>query len=58
MATYVSTLKADEAKLTSPKGKLVLSAWAAAVQKAATETTADATGTVTTALGALGAACP
>jgi hypothetical protein len=58
MATYVSTLQADQAKLTSAKGKSVLSAWTAAAQKAATESTADATTTITAALGALGSACP
>jgi hypothetical protein len=58
LKTYVTQLKADQAKLTSTQGKSVMSAWIAAVQKASTESTADATTTITGALGALGAACP
>src|SRR3984957_6698341 len=58
LATYLSQLNSDEAKLTSAQGKSVLSAWIAAVQKASTESTADATATITPALGTLGSACP
>jgi hypothetical protein len=58
LKTYVTQLQADQAKLTSAQGKSVMSAWIAAVQKASTESTADATATITGALGALGAACP
>jgi hypothetical protein len=58
LKTYVTQLQADRAKLTSAQGKSVMSAWIAAVQKASTQSTADATTTITGALGALGAACP
>jgi ABC-type transporter Mla MlaB component len=58
LQTYLTQLAADEAKLTSAKGKSVLSAWIADVQKAATESTTDATTTITGGLGALGSACP
>jgi hypothetical protein len=58
MATYLSQLQADEAKLTSAKGKSVLTAWITAVQKASTQSTTDATTTITAALSALGSACP
>jgi hypothetical protein len=58
LATYLSQLAADEAKLTSAKGKSVLHAWIAAVQKAATQSQADATTTILGGLGDLGSACP
>jgi len=58
LKTYVTQLQADQAKLTSAQGKSVMTAWIAAVQKASTQSTADATTTITGALGALGAACP
>ncbi len=58
LKTYVTQLQADQAKLTSAPGKSVLSAWTAAVQKASTESTADATTTITGALAPLEAACP
>ena len=58
LKTYVTQLQADQAKLTSAQGKSVLSAWTAAVQKASTESTADATTTITGALAPLEAACP
>jgi hypothetical protein len=54
----VTQLQADEAKLTSAQGKSVLNAYIAALQKASTESTADATTTITGALGPLAAACP
>jgi hypothetical protein len=58
LQTYLTQLHADEAKLTSAKGKSVLSAWIADVQKSETESTGDATTTITGGLGALGSACP
>ena len=58
LKTYITQLQADQAKLTSAQGKSVLSAWIAALQKASTESTADATTTITAALVPLGAACP
>ncbi len=58
LQAYITQLKADQAKLTSAGGKSALSAYIAALQKASTESTADATTTITGALGALGAACP
>jgi len=58
LKAYVTQLQADQAKLTSAQGKSVLGAWIAAVQKASTQSTADATVTITTALGPLAAACP
>ena len=58
LKTYITQLQADEAKLTSAGGKSALSAYIAALQKASTESTADATTTITTALGSLAAACP
>ena len=58
LKTYVTQLQADQAKLTSAQGKSVLGAWIAAIQKASTESTADATTTITGALSPLEAACP
>jgi hypothetical protein len=58
LKTYITQLQADQAKLTSAGGKSALSAYIAALQKASTESTADATTTITGALGTLGAACP
>ena len=58
LKTYVTQLQADQAKLTSAQGKSVMSAWIAALQKASTQSTADATTTITAALAPLGAACP
>ena len=58
LKTYITQLQADQAKLTSAPGKSVMSAWIAALQKASTESTADATTTITAALAPLGAACP
>jgi trimeric autotransporter adhesin len=58
LKTYITQLQADQAKLTSAGGKSALSAYIAALQKASTESTADATTTITSALGSLGAACP
>jgi hypothetical protein len=58
LKTYVTQLQADQAKLTSAQGKSVMSAWIAALQKASTQSTADATTTITAALAPLAAACP
>jgi hypothetical protein len=58
LKAYVTQLQADQAKLTSAQGKSVMSAWIAALQKASTESTADATTTITAALAPLSAACP
>ena len=58
MTTYLTTLQGDLAKLTSAQGKTVLGGWIADVQKAATQSTADATTTITGGLGTLGSACP
>ena len=58
LATYLTQLQADAAKLTSAKGKKVMGDWIADVQKLATESTADATATVTGGLAELSAACP
>jgi hypothetical protein len=58
LKTYITQLQADQAKLTSAQGKSVMSAWIAALQKASTQSTADATATITAALAPLGAACP
>jgi cytochrome c556 len=57
LKTYVATLTADEAKLTSAGGKAALGAFIAAVNKASTETPAQATGGLETAIGNLGSAC-
>ena len=58
MATYQTQLQADDAKLTSAKGKTVLGDWITDVKKAATESTADATTAITGGLAELAAACP
>ena len=58
LKTYVTQLQADQAKLTSAQGKSVMSAWIAALQKASTQSTAEATVTITAALVPLAAACP
>ena len=57
LKAYVATLTADEAKLTSAGGKAALGAFIAAVQKASTETPAEATSGLETAIGNLGSAC-
>ena len=58
LKTYITQLQGDEAKLTSAGGKSALGAYITALQKASTESTADATTTITGALGTLGSACP
>jgi hypothetical protein len=54
---YVALLTTQAATLTSPAGKSALDAFIAAFKKAETESTAQATTTVTTAIANLGAAC-
>ena len=54
---YVALLTTQAATLTSPAGKAALDAFIAAFKKAETEPTAQATTTVTTAIGNLGSAC-
>jgi hypothetical protein len=58
MQSYITQLNADEAKLTSAKGKSVLSGWIGDVKKSETESTSAATTTVLGGLAALGKACP
>jgi hypothetical protein len=54
---YVALLTTQEATLTSPAGKAALGSFIAAFKKAETESTAQATTTVTTAIGNLASAC-
>jgi hypothetical protein len=54
---YLAELSADEAKLTSADGKAALGAFITALEKSLTETTSQATTTLTSAIGALGSAC-
>ena len=54
---YVTLLNTQEATLTSAAGKAALSSFIAAFKKAETESTAQATTTVTTAIVNLGSAC-
>ena len=54
---YVALLTTQAATLTSPAGKAALDTFIAAFKKAETESTAQATTTVTTAIANLGAAC-
>ena len=55
---YAAKLTADEAKLTSAAGKAALASFIAALEKAQTESTSDATSTITPAIGNHAAACP
>jgi len=57
LKTYVATLTADEAKLTSAGGKAALGSFIAAVQKASTESVSQATSGLESAIGNLGSAC-
>jgi hypothetical protein len=57
LKTYLATLTADEAQLTSPGGKAALGSFIAALQKASTETPSQATAGLTTAIGNLSSAC-
>jgi hypothetical protein len=54
---YVALLTTQAATLTSPAGKAALGSFITAFKKAQTETTAQATTTVTTAIGNLASAC-
>jgi hypothetical protein len=54
---YVAMLTTQAATLTSPAGKAALGSFITAFKKAQTETTAQATTTVTTAIGNLASAC-
>jgi hypothetical protein len=54
---YVALLTTQEATLTSPAGKAAVSKFISAFKKAETETTAQGTTTVTTAIANLGAVC-
>jgi hypothetical protein len=54
---YVALLTTQEGTLTSPAGKAALGSFIAAFKKAGTESSAQATTTVTTAIGNLAAAC-
>ena len=58
LQAYVTQLLGDQAKLTSAAGKSALSAYIASLKTASNQSTADATTTITTALGKLAAACP
>ncbi len=57
MKAYITTLQADEAKLTSPAGKAALASFIATLQKSLTETPSQATGPLTTAMGTLSTVC-
>jgi hypothetical protein len=57
LKSYVTLLTKEAATLTSPAGKSALSSFITAFKKAQTETTAQATTTVTTAISNLGSAC-
>jgi hypothetical protein len=57
MKTYLTTLETADAKLTSPGGKAVLGGFITALEKSSTESTSQATATVTAALGSLSSAC-
>jgi hypothetical protein len=54
---YVALLTTEAATLTSPVGKAALGSFITAFRKAETETKAQATTTVTTAIGNLSSAC-
>jgi hypothetical protein len=58
MKTYITSLAAAEAKLTSAGGKEVIGGFITALEKSGTESTSEATATVVAALGPLGSACP
>jgi hypothetical protein len=54
----VTSLQAAEAKLTSEGGKQLLSGYIAALQKLPSQSTAEATTSMTVQFGKLTAACP
>ena len=57
MKAYIATLTADEAKLTSTAGKAALGSFITSLEKSLTETQAQATPALTTAIGNLASAC-
>jgi predicted component of type VI protein secretion system len=57
LKAYLAKLTTDEASLTSPAGKAALGSFVAALGKSLTETQAQATTTLTTAIGNLSSAC-
>ncbi|MGD0702618.1 MAG: hypothetical protein ABSA02_22390 [Trebonia sp.] len=57
LKAYLATLTKDEATLTSPGGKAALGSFITALGKSMTETQAQATTTLTTAIGNLSSAC-
>jgi hypothetical protein len=57
LKTYLAKLTTQEATLTSPGGKAALGSFISALQKASTETPAQATSGLTTAIGNLASAC-
>jgi hypothetical protein len=57
LKAYLAKLTKQEATLTSPAGKAALGSFIAALGKSLTETQAQATTTLTTAIGNLTAAC-
>jgi hypothetical protein len=57
MRAYIATLTADEAKLTSTAGKAALGSFITSLEKSLTETQAQATPALTTAIGNLSSAC-
>ena len=57
MKTYITSLAAAEARLTSAGGKKVIGDFITALEKSQTESTSKATTTMIAALGSLGKAC-
>jgi predicted naringenin-chalcone synthase len=57
LEAYLAKLKTQEATLTSPGGKAALGSFISALEKSMTETQAQATTTLTTAIGNLSSAC-
>jgi hypothetical protein len=57
LKAYLAKLTKQEATLTSPAGKAALGSFIAALGKSLTETQAQATTTLTTAIGNLSSAC-
>jgi hypothetical protein len=57
LKAYLAKLTTEEATLTSPGGKAALGSFITAIGKSLTETTAQATTTMTTAVGNLSSAC-
>jgi hypothetical protein len=57
LKAYLAKLTADQATLTSPGGKAALGSFISALEKSMTETPAQATPALTTAIGNLSSAC-